>query len=157
MAMNGSLRQLLTVLFSSAATIASAQGEVTKLRYAFAPGQRLIVAFEETNASSKEDLVARSTTQASSVLRCSQTWTVRTVTSDGDATIDMKYDSVITRRNLAPWLALLLVSAVGAASILRADDAAQARHARLDRNALDVEQHDVSQVHAEIVRDVFFH
>ena len=102
MAMKNSLPWLFALLLSGAAQCAFAQGPATKLRYAFAPGQRLTVAYEETNASSKEDLVARSTTQATSVMRCSQTWVVRTVTAEGDATIDMKYDSVIMRRNLAP-------------------------------------------------------
>ena len=102
MAMKNSLPWLFALLLSGAVQGAFAQGQATKLRYAFAPGQRLTVAYEETNASSKEDLVARSTTQATSVMRCSQTWIVRTVTAEGDATIDMKYDSVVMRRNLAP-------------------------------------------------------
>src|SRR5262245_4018413 len=79
---------------------ARAQAQAVTLRYAFRLGQRLTVAYEETNASSSDNLVTRARSEKSSSQRCSLLWVVRNVNAAGDATIESKFTSVVMRQSV---------------------------------------------------------
>ena len=106
------LLAIVQVVFVSAAFVATTAAQPgTKLRYAFLAGQKISVTQTESTHDTDENVVDQKKTETANTKEINQSWVVKSVSPDGDATIEVHYTGIRMAISPAPGIEIIVNTA----------------------------------------------